>query len=851
MTVQLRVLGPLRLSATDGRDLESLLRQPKRTALLAYLAIAIPRGFQRRDTLLSLFWPELDDAHARAALNQALYVLRNALGEQAIVTRGDGEVGLGGDVVWCDAGAFEAALARGQPAEALALYCGDLLEGFFVSDAPAFERWVETERTRLRHRAADGSWAVAEAKGAEGDAVDAVRWARRAADLLPADEAMARRLITFLHRLGDRGAALRAYDAFAWRLNREYDLEPSTETQALALALREEGRHPAAVQLVKLPATPFPAILVAIQRRIPLGWIAASLIALSGLAAGAWAWLRRPDPVPRPVVRFALQFPDVKLVTSGVAGSAMALSPDGSRLVYLAELEQGSQLFLRVMDQLEPVAIPHTNGAYLPFFSPDGQSLGFVADGRIRKVPVGGGPAITVCPVETTVLGASWGTNDIIVFATATALWQVPAGGGSPRVLAMADTGRGVRYRWPSVLPTGRAAVFTQVDPTGFHLAAVSLETGAVRSLGIEGTDPRFVAPDYLVFARHDGALLAARFDERALALTGPALPVTDGITVGAHGAAKLGLSRTGTLAHVPERFADRALVLLDRAGRVEVLPVPPQGFHAVRFSRDGRRIVTDVITPGGANRDIWVLDLERRTSTRVTSDSGGLGPDWTPDGRRIVFATSSGGREAGFAIQWISADGSDTAETLLGAEHSQIPHAFTPDGRALVVQREHPETRRDLWIVPLEGARTPRVYLRTPFDERAAAVSPDGRWLAYVSDESGRDEVYVREFPVPGAAVRVSEGGGREPSWAPSGRELFYRGGSRMVAVAVATASAMTVGGREVLFDDRPFVAIPHGAAYDVHPDGRRVLMVRRGAESREVVVMLNWFDGLRARGR
>lgn len=529
MTVELRVLGPLRLSATDGRDLDSLLRQPKRTALLAYLAVALPRGFHRRDTLLSLFWPELDDAHARAALNQALYVLRNALGEQAIVTRGDGEVGLGAEVVWCDAAAFEAALDGDRPTEALALYGGDLLEGFFVEDAPAFEHWVEAERGRLRQRASEGAWAVAEAKATEEDSVDAARWARRAADLLPADEAVARRLITFLHRLGDRAAALRAYEAFAWRLNKEYELEPSVETQALAVALREEGRHPAAVRLLKLSPTRFPGVLITMQRRVPLWWVAASVVTGTGLATGVLAWLRRPEPAPRPVVRVALQFPGAKLVTRGVAGSAIALSPDGSRLAYLAESQHGSQLFLRAMDRLESVPIPHTRGAYLPFFSPDGEWLGFVTEGRIRKVPLGGGPAITVCPVGTTVLGASWGPNDVIVYATAAALWQAPAGAGSPRVLAVSDTAGGVRYRWPDVLPGGRAAVFTQVDRDGFGLAVVSLETGAVRPLGLEGTNPRFVAPDYLVFARQDGSLLAARFDQRALAITGPALPVADG----------------------------------------------------------------------------------------------------------------------------------------------------------------------------------------------------------------------------------------------------------------------------------------------------------------------------------
>jgi serine/threonine-protein kinase len=277
-------------------------------------------------------------------------------------------------------------------------------------------------------------------------------------------------------------------------------------------------------------------------------------------------------------------------------------------------------------------------------------------------------------------------------------------------------------------------------------------------------------------------------------------------------------------------------------------MPVPPEGYHAARFSPDGRWIVTDIISPEGAQRDVALFDLERRTLRRLTFDRSSVAPVWTPDGRRIVFATSSGGRLPGFEIRWVTADGSDSAGTLLGADRSQVPVAFAPDGRSLVVQREDPETRHDLWILPLEGEHAPKPYLRTPFDERAAALSPDGRWLAYVSDESGRDEVYVRAFPVPGPALRVSEDGGREPRWAHSGWELFYRTNGGMVASALAAASPLTIGRREVLFDDRPYVTIPNGAGYDVHPDGNRFLMIRRGSESREVVVVLNWFDQLRA---
>lgn len=243
--IELRILGTLQLSASDGRDLEALARRSKRTALLCYLAAAVPDGLQRRDPLLALFWPELDEAHARSALSQALYVLRNALGEQAIETRGDGEVGLSCNVVWCDVRAFEAALDAGRPAEALALYRGGLLDGFFLSDAPEFERWIERERERLRERAGDGAWALAETRAAAKDMVQAARWARWAAALSPADESVVRRLMSFLCGLGDRAAAVRAYEAFALRLSAEYELEPSAQTLALAEAIRR--KTPAAV----------------------------------------------------------------------------------------------------------------------------------------------------------------------------------------------------------------------------------------------------------------------------------------------------------------------------------------------------------------------------------------------------------------------------------------------------------------------------------------------------------------------------------------------------------------------------------------------------------------------------
>jgi DNA-binding SARP family transcriptional activator len=722
MALELRLFGTLRLAASDGRDLESLLRQPKRAALLAYLAAASPRGFHRRDALLAVFWPELDDTHARAALNQALYVLRNALGDQAIRTRGD-EIGLNADLVRCDVVTFEAALDAARPADALAVYDGDLLEGFYVPDAAQFEHWLDTERTRLRLRASDGAWALAESKAAASNAIEAARWARRAADLVPADEATMRRLMSFLARLGDRGAALRAYEAFAWRLTSEYELEPSAETQALALALREGGK-PADVRVVD--TTPRSAtILVAVRRRMSPAAIAASFIVFSGVATAGWAWLRPFSPSPPSIVRFALEFPDSRLVTGGVAGSTIAVAPGGSWLAYVAAHDSGRHLVLRAMDRLESVPVRNTRGAYLPFFSPDGEWLGFVAEGKIQKVALDGGPAIVVCAPGETVFGATWSSADEIIFATAGGLWVAPAGGGNARVLAASDTSTG--YRFPEALPNGLAVVFTVVTDSGFHLATISLRTREIRPLGVRGTNPHFVVPGMLAFTRPDGVLLAAPFEERTLKLSGSAVPVVEGVAVGVHGGAKLGISPSGALAYAPDIFGGRRLVLVHRDGTIDTLPGVPQGYHGVRFSRDGRRLLVTIERSQGP--EVWMHDLDRGTFTRVTSDGSSYQPDWVPNESRIVMGTASRGRLPGFAIHSISAVSYDSVEVLRASEHGQLPLSFTPDGSMLLIQRTHPETQADIWTMSLDESH--RVQAIAPHLLRRAIRTGFARWKA------------------------------------------------------------------------------------------------------------------------
>src|SRR5256886_1849566 len=240
--IELRLLGRLSLTSAAGRDVRALLGQPRRLALLAYLAAATPPGFHRRDSLLALFWPELDQEHARAALRQALHVVRDGLGADAVASRGDEEIGLDFAQVSCDVAAFERALGGGRLEEALDLYRGALLEGFFISDAPEFERWLETERGRLQQAAAGGARALAERSESVNDLTRAVRWTRRSIELAPSDEGLVRRLIALLDRQGDRAGALEAYEAFARRVAAEYDAEPAAETRALVAAVRARRR---------------------------------------------------------------------------------------------------------------------------------------------------------------------------------------------------------------------------------------------------------------------------------------------------------------------------------------------------------------------------------------------------------------------------------------------------------------------------------------------------------------------------------------------------------------------------------------------------------------------------------
>jgi serine/threonine-protein kinase len=571
--------------------------------------------------------------------------------------------------------------------------------------------------------------------------------------------------------------------------------------------------------------------------------------AVVGLATGLALWVSvrpRPDPPARPVARFTLVLPPGAPLSDFV-GPTVALSPDGSRIIYVSSVPTGSQLVSRRLDELEPVPLVGPQNARNPFFSPDGRWVAYFSGSRLYKLPLAGGPASLVADVPGLAFGATWGETDTIVLRADRGLMAVAAAGGEPRLLLQADTSRGESYLFPHYLPDGKVLLL-QIRSQGMdRLGALTLATGKLTRFEQPGSNPRYVSSGYVVVATRSGTLLAVPFDASRLEITGSAVPVADGVVVGPGGGARMGMSRDGAFAYVTGPLVLRELVLVDRAGKARALPAEPQAYIAPRLSPDGRRIAVEVAEPDFVNSDVWLYDIAQHTRTRLTFDQTGHRPIWTPDGRRIVY---SRGQFSLGDLYWIPADGTGPAESLLVAPEDQWAGDVTPDGRTLLFRSGGAGPVRSIHTLPLQGPRTPRVFLANQFDNHSPALSPDGHWVAYVSNESGRLEVYVRPFPGPGGRWQVSLAGGTEPVWAGNGRELFYRNGTRMMVAAIALHPTFTVGARRELFEGN-YLNDPVYRSYDVTRDGRSFVLVRSPKPLGDFIVVLNWFDQLRDQRR
>jgi eukaryotic-like serine/threonine-protein kinase len=586
--------------------------------------------------------------------------------------------------------------------------------------------------------------------------------------------------------------------------------------------------------------------------------LAAAVVAL--IAVATWNLMRSPATLPPLVSRLVINLPPGDQLAA-LDYPAIAISPDGTQLAYVAIHSRIRQIYLRKLDSLEARPLPGTEGANTPFFSPDGGWLGFFADGALKKISVSGGAAETLA-VAANPRGGSWTSNGRIVFTPngTSTLVQVSEVGGAARPLMQLDNGE-LTYRWPNVLPGSKAVLFDVIGANpqivvqslnaGSSVAAGPSEAvaGERRSLVPDGTSPHYAASGHLLYAQ-GGNLMAAPFDPGRLQLTGPAVPVVEGVLQlgNSNGAAQYCLSATGSLAYVAGGVqALEHLVWVNRNGTEQPLAAPPHAYLWLRISPEGRRVA---LTIEEQETQIWLYDLARETLTRLTF-VGNVNelPVWTPDGKRIAFSSSKEGLRNLF---WQMADGSGGPEQLTTSGFSSIsPSSFSADRQLLAFHENNATTGWDLWVLRLSD-RKAQPFLRTSFNEAAASFSPDGRWLAYISDESGRYEVYVQPYPGPGGKYQISSDGGTEPVWNPNGKELFYRSGDKMMSAEIAMQSGFSVSKARMLFQGPYVRATGVSPFYDISHDGQRLLMIKPGDQTsstslNQIVIVQNWFEELK----
>jgi eukaryotic-like serine/threonine-protein kinase len=582
------------------------------------------------------------------------------------------------------------------------------------------------------------------------------------------------------------------------------------------------------------------------------GWRRAAVLGLAtgGLLAlgGVTAWYLKPSsrPLGQSPAHLIVALPPGDQLTPG--SLPMEISADGTELAYVAFRGGVLRLYLRALDNPDAKAIPGTEGASNPFLSPDGRWVGFFAQGKLKKVSIDGGAPITLCDGGVGG-GASWGADDTIVFSRATdsGLWRIPAAGGQPQVLTTPDPAKGeYSHRYPQFLPGGKGVVFTSLSGFGWdesRIELLRLDTKERRVLVRGGHTGRFVPSGHLIYYRA-GSLLAVPFDLARLDVTSAA-PVTiasgvrqsSGTTGGDYS-----ISSGGTLVYVPAspRQFESQLVWVDRQGKVQPIPAPLRAYSSPALSRDGKQVVVTITSD---TEQLWTYDLSRGNLTQLTSEQGSSRDAvWTPDGKRVAYRSNRAGK---WNLFWRPSDGSGPEERLTTSDNNQIPGSFSPDGQLLAFDEANRTTGFDTWVVRLSDHRA-QPFVPTPADKELPQFSPDGRWLAYMSDESGGFEVYVQPYPGPGGKWRVSVGGGARPRWNPNGRELLYVNGDKVMAVDIVTSPSFYAGTPKMLFGDQDLT----NTSFDVSPDGQRFLMVKGGEQATsatQINVVLNWFEELK----
>ena len=592
---------------------------------------------------------------------------------------------------------------------------------------------------------------------------------------------------------------------------------------------------------------------------------AAAVVVGAAVGTGVWLAMRASTPG---VTRFTLSSTGAAAVALDQVSIDLAITRDGRQIVYKGTGTNGNQLFVRALDQLEPTPLIGLGTPKGPFLSPDGQWIGFVDIGSsvgLKKVSITGGAVLPICGLDGQSRGATWSDDGSIIFATSlpsTGLQRVSSAGGEPTVLTTPDGERGESdHLWPQFLPGGRAVLFTITTTKGGietqQVAVLDLRTGAQKTLLRDGSQAQFVRSGHLVYAAA-GTLRAVAFDVDRLEAIGTPVPVLPQVVTLPTGVAEFDIARNGTLAYISGGVAAapaRTLVWVDRQGHEEAISAPARSYVAPRLSPDGTRVALDV---RDQENDIWVWDFRSETLTRVTFDPGIDGaPAWTPNGSLVFGSQRVGGASSLFMS---AADGSGAIERLTQSGNIQLPSAVSPDGRHVIFGEGSAATRTDVMMLTLDKDHRAQPLVQTPFFEDNGEISPDGRWLAYQSNDSGLNQISVRPFPdVNSGHWQVSTGGGIEPLWARNGEELFYRGpNGALMGVRVEpgttwrTAAPTTVLNGQ-FFGGAMFPGVIGQRTYDASPDGKRFLMIKEAgvagpaAAPAGIVVVENWLEELK----
>ena len=626
-------------------------------------------------------------------------------------------------------------------------------------------------------------------------------------------------------------------------------------------------------------AQPIAGVETRTRLRTILPWVAAAIV-LTAVIAGVAVWKLKPTE-PKRVMRFTYELPEGQqfVLPPMLAESIqLAVSPDGSQFVYLTT----DGLCLRSVEALDARLIAGTDkDSVVPFFSPDGQWIGYFShsDQKLKKVAISGGAPVVICDTSPLVIGQSWDSDNTIVYSDALkGIMRISANGGTPELLIKGTILNAAIEgfpMFPRMLPDGKTVLFTNYtgsDASNYQVGIQSLKSGERKILIRSGFLATYCPTGHLVYGlKNNNAsnLLAVPFDLDKLEVKGGSISILEGIRVAA-------ISDSGTLVYVPQprispvplgaaatvaASSGRTLVWVDRQGKEEPLGAAPDAYQDLKISPDGTKVALTIIA---GNQAIWIWDIAHKAPTKLTFDKAGdFFPIWTPDGKRIVFSSTRSGGLGG--IYWKSADGIGEDELLASRpDRAVLPSSFSRDGKTLVISEiTIAPLGADIGILSMEGKREVKELLQEKNWELEPQISPDGRYVAYQSDESGKGEIYVRTFPdVNKGKWQVSSSGGNSPLWSPDGRELFYRSGDATMAVEVETQPTFKRGNPKTLFQGTYIATLfPKGVltSWDIHPNGKKFLMIKPPASAGathgaanpqpKIIVVVNWFEELKQR--